>query len=79
MNKSLTVKELRKALEGVPDELEVKLDSDTGVDQGGIGEIVIEMARRVTYNLPNGQKFSDTGETGVDYFQIYANDVCNDD
>ena len=41
--KVLTVGELRKALEGVPDNLEVKLSSDTGVDQGE-GEIIIESA-----------------------------------
>lgn len=66
MNKHLTVGELRKAIESVPDELEVKLDSDTGIDQGGLGEIVIEMARRVQYG-------------DVDYFEIYANDICDDD
>ena len=32
--KPLTVGELRKALDGVPDDLEVRLSSDTGVDQG---------------------------------------------
>lgn len=77
MSKALTVGELRKALEGVPDELEVQLGSDTGVDQGE-GNIVVEMARRVKYELPNGQKFADTGETGVDYFEIYANDTGED-
>ncbi len=30
--KALTVGELRKALEGVPDDLKVQLSSDTGVD-----------------------------------------------
>lgn len=64
MSKPLTVGDLRKALEGVPDELEVQLSSDSGVDQG-IGKIVIEMARRVQY-----------GDT--DYFKIYANDTCED-
>ncbi len=72
--KALTVGELKKALEGVPDNLEVQLSSDTGVDQGE-GEIVVESARRVKYDLPNGQKFADTGKTGVDYFEIYANDT----
>lgn len=64
MSKPLTVGDLRKALEGVPDELEVQLSSDSGVDQG-IGEIVIEMARRVQYD-------------DTDYFEIYANDTCED-
>lgn len=70
--KVLIVGELRKAIEGVPDNLEVRLSSDTGVDQGGIGRIVIESARRVKYDLPNGK-------TGVDYFDIYANDIDPDD
>lgn len=67
--KRLTVKELRAALEGVPDELEVRFSSDTEEAY----EIVIQMARRVKYELPNGQRFADTGETGVDYFEIYGN------
>lgn len=71
--KALTVGELRKAIEGVPDNLEVQLSSDTGVDQGE-GEIVIESARRVKYDLPFGQHYQD-GSTGVDYFEIYANDT----
>ena len=74
MAKVLTVGGLKKALEGVPDELEVCLGSDTGIDQGE-GEIIVEAARRIKYDLPEGQKFADTGETGVDYFEIYANDV----
>jgi len=78
MGKSLTVGELKKALEGVPDELEVRLGSDTGVDQGE-GNIIVEQARRVKYELPNGQRFEDTGETGVDYFEIYANDDWGDE
>ena len=71
--KALTVGELKKALEGVPDNLEVRLSSDTGVDQGE-GEIIIESARRVKYDLPVGKHFED-GSTGVDYFDIYANDT----
>lgn len=71
--KALTVGELRKALEGVPDNLEVQLSSDTGVDQGE-GEIIIESARRVNYHLPEGRHFED-GSTEVDYFEIYANDT----
>ena len=67
--KRLTVKELRAALEGVPDELEVRFSSDTEEAY----EIIIQMARRVKYELPNGQCFADTGETGVDYFEIYGN------
>lgn len=71
--KALTVGELRKALEGIPDDLEVRLSSDTGVDQG-MGEIIIESARRVKYDLPEGKRFED-GSTGVDYFDVYANDT----
>ena len=65
----LTVGRLREALKDVPDNLEVKLSSDTGVDQGE-GEIVIEDAYR--------RKFED-GSTGVDYFTIYANDQGDTD
>lgn len=75
MSKNLTVGELRKALENVPDDLEIRLSSDSGVDQSGeIGDtVVIEDAYRVKYELPNGERFSDTGKTGTDYFTIYAN------
>jgi len=69
MQKRLTVGELKKSLDGVPDELEVRFSSDTEEAY----EIIIESARRVKYDLPNGQKFEDTGETGVDYFDIYGN------
>ena len=61
MKDIFTVGQLKKSLEGVPDELEVRLVSDTGVDQGD-GDIVIEGAYRTTYK-------------DVDYFSIYANDV----
>lgn len=73
--KRLTVKDLRAALEGVPDELEVHFSSDTEEAY----EIVLEMARRVKYELPNGQRFADTGETGVDFFEIYGNAYDEDD
>jgi hypothetical protein len=68
MCKELTVGELKKALEGVPDDIPVKLSSDTGVDQGE-GRIIIESARRVNYKTQCGE---------VDYFDIYAND-CDDE
>ena len=58
--KEITVRDLRSALIGVPDDIPVRLDSDSGVDQG-LGEITIESARRVTYG-------------SEDYFSIYAND-----
>lgn len=73
--KRLTVKDLRAALEGVPDELEVHFSSDTEEAY----EIVLEMARRVKYELPNGQRFADTGETGVDFFEIYGNAYEDDE
>ncbi|MGD9678399.1 MAG: hypothetical protein AB7V16_08660 [Vulcanibacillus sp.] len=69
MQRKLTVGELRKALEGVPDGLEVHFSSDTEESH----EIIIESARRVTYALPDGDVFQDTGENGVDYFDIYGN------
>lgn len=58
--KEITVRDLRHALIGVPDDIPVRLDSDSGVDQG-LGEIIIESARRVTYG-------------SEDCFSIYAND-----
>lgn len=60
MSKVLTVGKLKEVLKDVPDDLEVKLSSDSGVDQG-IGQIIIEDAYRVSYE-------------NVDYFTIYAND-----
>lgn len=65
MIKPLTVGELRNALKDVPDDIEVRLDSDTGVDQGE-GNIIVESARRIKYSTENFD---------VDYFSIYANDV----
>lgn len=69
MHKKLTVGELRASLEGVPEDLVVEFTSDTEES----GDIILEYARRVKYELPVGQKFDDTGETGVDYFEIYGN------
>lgn len=48
MNKSLTVGELRKALEGVPDELEVQIGSDTLSPR-----IVVELARHIQFDDVN--------------------------
>lgn len=61
ITRALTVGELKEALKDVPNDLEVRLSSDTGVDQGE-GEIIIESAERVSYGT-------------IDYFSIYANDV----
>ena len=78
--KELTVKDLKKALEGVPDNLKVKLSSDTGVDQSDFdGIIVVEDAYRSHYKLPDGQKFDDTGDNEVDEFIIYVNDRDEED
>lgn len=63
--KELIVRDLRHALIGVPDDIPVRLSSDTGVDQGE-GDIIIEEARRVKYD-------------DVDYFDIYANDRIDDE
>lgn len=72
MNK-LTVGELKRALENVPDDLEVELWSDSGLDQGEDDyEVVIEDAYRHSYTLPEGETFED-GTNNVDYFVIYAN------
>ena len=60
MLKKLTVGELRKALQGVPDNLIVELASDSGVDQCGDGDVVIEKAWRVTFE-------------NYDRFWIYCN------
>jgi hypothetical protein len=69
----LTVGKLKKALENVPDELEVELWSDSGVDQSDDdSEVVIEDAYRHTYELEKGKQFED-GSNKVDYFVIYAN------
>jgi len=76
----LKVGELKKALENIPDELEIELWSDTGVDQSQEGyKVVIEKAYRHTYKLPEGEIFTDTGENKADYFVIYANYVDEED
>lgn len=69
MQKRMTVGELRKSMEGVPDNLEVVFGSDTEEAY----EIILEFGRRIKYDLPEGHRFDDTGETGVDYFEIYGN------
>ena len=69
----LTVGKLKKALENVPNDLEVELWSDSGVDQSGDGsEVIIEDAFRHQYTLPEGEKYDD-GTNSIDYFVIYAN------
>ena len=70
----LTVGKLREALKDVPDELEINLWSDSGVDQDPYGdsEVVIENAFRHQHKLPEGETYAD-GTNGVDYFVIYCN------
>lgn len=69
----LTVGKLKKALENVPEELEVKLWSDSGVDQSDDdSEVVVEDAFRHQYTLPEGRTYED-GSNSIDYFVIYAN------
>lgn len=72
----LTVKELKKALKNVPDDLEVKLSSDTGLDQPRFDndEIVLLWAREYYYKLPDEETFDD-GTNEIHYFEIYGNEV----
>lgn len=62
---ALTVGKLREVIKDLPDELEVELSSDTGVDQGE-GRIIVEDAYRVKCS-------------SVDYLAIYANDRIEED
>lgn len=55
-----TVADLRKALEGVPDNLPVKFTSDSIED----ASVVLEFAKRISYKRD---------EVDVDYFTIYGN------
>lgn len=64
--KILTVGELKEALKDVPNDVIVRLTSDTGVDQGQYGEIVVESAHYTHYT-------STTGEH-IKFFDIYANE-----
>ena len=64
MQSNITVGDLRRAIEDVPDDLPVILTSDNGVDCGEDDAVVIEGATRVKYKT----LFED-----VDYFAIYAN------
>lgn len=69
--RNITVGELRKAIEEVDDSVELRLDSDTGVDQG-MGRIVIESAKYTKY-APKGT------DNVIEYVSIYANDIEDDD
>lgn len=63
MMEKITVGKLKKALENVPDDLEVELSSDTGVDDGP-SEVIVNDARRV--------KYTSIYDVQVDKFVIYA-------
>lgn len=75
MDKSLTVGDLRKALEGVPDELEVHFSSDTEEAY----EIILTMARRVKYRRPLEQMLDCLDTSDIDYFDIYGNAADEED
>ena len=49
MVKELTVGDLRRAIDGVADDVPVILSSDTGVDQGD-GPVIISDASYIEYN-----------------------------
>lgn len=67
MPRGLTVGKLKSVIADLPDYLEVRLSSDTGVDQGQIGgDIVVEDAYRTKYGK-------------VDYLTIYVNEIEEDD
>lgn len=59
--KALTVGELKNVIKDIPDDVEVRLSSDTGVDQGE-GIIIIESASHIKYGT-------------TEYLSIYANDI----
>lgn len=69
MAKNFTVGELKKVIADLPDDLELKLSSDTGVDQGE-GRIIIENVYRVKYENKYGK---------IDYLSVYTNDIIDDD
>ena len=61
MVKELTVGDLRRAIDGVADDVPVILSSDTGVDQG-YGDIIISDAKYIEYN-------------NIRYLSIQADDI----
>lgn len=79
--KRLTVGDLKKALENVPNNVPIMLASDTGVDQTGCEEleIIVTDAYRSKFNLPNGKVFEDTGTNGYDELRIYCNKFYTDE
>lgn len=59
---ALTVGELKKALEGVPDRLEIKISNDIDLDQGK-GPIVVGGGYMVKYKI---------GKVVKDYYALYV-------
>ena len=79
--KELTIGELKEKLKDIPDNLIVRLSSDTGVDQSEDEgyEIKILDAWRHHCILSDGKTFED-GSNEVDEFHIYANHVgCSEE
>lgn len=74
--KILTVKELKESLKNVSDDLEVRLLSDTGLDQPRFdgNDVVLLEAREIYYKLPDEEKFED-GSNEIHYFAIYGNEI----
>ena len=65
--KILTVGELKETLKDAPNDTIVRLTSDTGVDQGQFGDIVVESAHYTHYMCTTGEYLK--------FFDIYANEV----
>lgn len=66
----MTVGELKKLMKDVPDDTKVELASDTGVDQGSEGIIVVEQAfysRNIFYIYCNERewKYADTSDSEI--------------
>lgn len=73
--KNLTVGELKEALKDVPNDVIVRLTSDTGVDQGQCGgKIVIEDAYYTHYTVEDAYYDDTVGEYIVNSFDIYVNE-----
>ncbi|MBO5387964.1 MAG: hypothetical protein J6A59_07490 [Lachnospiraceae bacterium] len=65
MQREILAGDLKRALQNVPDDIPVRLSSDTGVDQGD-GQIIVLDAYEVKYDETH-------------YFAIYANDVDDEE
>lgn len=65
MQREILAGDLKRALQNVPDDIPVRISSDTGVDQGE-GQIIVLDAYEVKYDEAH-------------YFAIYANDVDDEE